>query len=128
MAGIPSRDDGGTTPPTTGVGVGVVGAACPVCRRGFTPVGRQAYCSSVCRKRAFRARRGLAATPVVPAGASRRERTVYECPDCGQRQAGVQWCEDCVRPARIAGLGGDCPHCGDPVTAEDLGLTGQDRR
>lgn len=126
MTGIPLRDDRGTTVPATGVGVG--GSACPVCPRRFTPVGRQEYCSSVCRKRAFRARHRLAVTPAVPAGASCRERTVYECPDCGQRQAGVQWCEDCVRPTRVAGLGGECPHCGEPVTAEDLGLTGQDRR
>jgi hypothetical protein len=129
MAGIPLRDDRGTTPPAVGVGVGGGGSACPVCSRGFIPAGRQQFCSSVCRKRAFRARRGLTAVRVVvPAGAPRRERTVYECPDCGQRQAGVQWCADCVRPTRVAGLGGDCPHCGEPVTAEDLGLTGQDRR
>jgi hypothetical protein len=128
MTGIPLRDDRGTTPPAVRVGAGVGGSACPVCGRGFTPAGRQAYCSSVCRKRAFRARRRLAAAPVVPAGTSRRERTVYECPDCGQRQAGVQWCDDCVRPTRIAGLGGECPHCGEPVTVADLGLTGQDRR
>jgi len=38
---IPSRDDHGTT-------------TCPVCRRVFTPTGRQAYCSTACRKTAFR--------------------------------------------------------------------------
>jgi len=124
MPGFPLRDDRGTTQPAVDVG----GSACPVRGARFAPVGRQAYCSSVCRKRVFRARRGLTAAPVVPTGAPRRERTVYERPDCGQRQAGVHWCADCVRPARIAGLGGECPHCGEPVTVADLGPTGQDRR
>lgn len=124
MTELPLRDDRGTTPPTAGARE----STCPVCRAGFTPAGRQAYCSSVCRKRAFRARRGLAVTPAVPAGASRRERTVYECPDCGQRQAGVQWCDECVRPTRTAGLGGECPHCGEPVTVDELNLTVAGRR
>ena len=124
MPGFPLRDDRGTTRPAVDVG----GSACPVRGARFAPVGRQAYCSSVCRKRVFRARRGLTAAPVVPTGAPRPERTVYERPDCGQRQAGVHWCADCVRPARIAGLGGECPHCGEPVTVADLGPTGQDRR
>jgi hypothetical protein len=56
----PSRDDPGTTP-------------CPVCRRPFTAVGRQAYCSTACRKTAFRRRHqpgGVAVT--VPAARRRR--------------------------------------------------------
>jgi hypothetical protein len=65
MPGFPLRDDRGTTRPAVDVG----GSACPVCGARFAPVGRQAYCSSVCRKRAFRARRGLTAAPVVPTGA-----------------------------------------------------------
>ena len=47
----PSRDDPGTTP-------------CPACRRPFTPIGRQAYCSTACRKTAFR-RRHQQPGPVV---------------------------------------------------------------
>jgi Zn finger protein HypA/HybF involved in hydrogenase expression len=53
---------------------------------------------------------------------TRREHTVYECPDCGTRQLGVQRCEDCGRFGRAVGLGGICPGCGDPVTLTDLGL------
>lgn len=118
----PSRDDSGTTP---------AGADrhCPVCAVPVSPVGRQQFCSTRCRKRAFRARRGLTPAPVVaPAGARRRDHTVYECPDCGERQAGRQWCEDCVRPARSLGLGGACPHCGEAVTVEELTLIAADRR
>ena len=75
---IPSRDDHGTT-------------TCPVCRRVFTPTGRQAYCSTACRKTAFRRRHhqpGPAVT--IPAVRPRREFTVYECPGCGERQLGEQ--------------------------------------
>lgn len=121
MTRSPWRDDSGTTP------AGPV-RTCPVCATPFHPVGRQQFCSTACRKRAFRARRGLAPAPGVPAGGGRRAHTVYECPDCGQRQAGRQWCDDCVRPARALGLGGECPHCGEPVTAGDLGLAVEDRR
>ena len=37
------RDDSGTM-------------TCPVCRRPFTPTGRQTYCDTSCRKTAFRRR------------------------------------------------------------------------
>lgn len=116
-----SRDDRGTT--RTG------GARrCPVCAVGFTPVGRQAYCSTACRKRAFRARRGPAPLPVLPAGSTRRQHTVYECGDCGERRLGEQYCPDCGTFGRAAGLGGTCPHCGEPVTADELDLAVGDRR
>ena len=121
MSGSARGDDGGTTP-TGGRG------RCPVCATGFTPAGRQIYCSTACRKRAFRARRWAAVAAVVPARAGRREHTVYECSDCGQRQAGEQWCHECVRPARALGLGAPCPHCGEPVTVAELNLAVGDRR
>jgi hypothetical protein len=54
---IPSRDDHGTT-------------RCPVCRRVFTPIGRQAYCSTACRKTAFR-RRHQQPGPAVTVGGHR---------------------------------------------------------
>src|SRR5664279_1149302 len=64
----PSRDDPGTT-------------RCPVCRRCYTPVGRQLYCSTACRKTAFRRRhQQLGPTVTVPAARPRREITVYEWP------------------------------------------------
>jgi hypothetical protein len=99
---------------------------CAGCGQGFVPTGRQRHCSSACRKRVFRARRSVAAhaagQAMVSAGRARREHTVYECPDCGNRQLGVQRCAECGRFARAAGLGGACPGCGDPVTLADLDL------
>ena len=103
----PSRDDPGTTP-------------CPACRRPFTPIGRQAYCSTACRKTAFRRRHqpgGVAVT--VPAARRRRDVTVYECPDCGERLIGEQRCESCNTFARRVGIGGQCPHCDAPVAVQD---------
>jgi hypothetical protein len=74
----PSRDDTGTT-------------CCPVCQRPFTPAGRQAYCSTRCRKTAFRRRHQPPAVPaVIPQARPRRQHAVYECPGCGQLQAGSQ--------------------------------------
>jgi predicted RNA-binding Zn-ribbon protein involved in translation (DUF1610 family) len=78
----------------------------------------------------FRARRratllaaAVAATPAAAAvPGHRREHTVYECGDCGNRQLGVQRCEDCGRFGRALGLGGACPGCGDPVSLADLDL------
>jgi predicted RNA-binding Zn-ribbon protein involved in translation (DUF1610 family) len=104
----PSRDDHGTTP-------------CPVCHRGFTPVGRQTYCSTACRKTAFR-RRHHQPGPVVtiPKVRLRREITVYECPDCGERFLGEQRCESCGTFARRIGIGGQCPHCSEAVAITDL--------
>jgi predicted RNA-binding Zn-ribbon protein involved in translation (DUF1610 family) len=45
---------------------------------------------------------------------------VYQCPDCGERQAGVRRCEDCNLFMRRLGPGGSCPHCDEPVLAADL--------
>jgi predicted RNA-binding Zn-ribbon protein involved in translation (DUF1610 family) len=55
-------------------------------------------------------------------GGARREHTVYECPDCGGRQVGVQRCADCGLFGRALGLGGACPGCGEPVAITDLDL------
>ena len=104
----PSRDDDGTTP-------------CPVCHQSFAPVGRQTYCSTACRKTAFR-RRHQRPGPVVtiPKVRRRREITVYECPDCGDRLLGEQRCETCGTFARRIGIGGACPNCDGPVALSDL--------
>ena len=104
----PSRDEPGTTP-------------CPVCQIRFTPIGRQTYCSTICRKTAFRRRHqqnGPAVT--VPTARPRGQITVYECPDCGQRLMGEQRCDDCGTFARRIGVGGACPHCQEPVAMTDL--------
>jgi len=107
-SGIPSRDDPGTM-------------TCPVCQRLFTPTGRQAYCSSACRKTAFRRRHQQAGPAVtVPTARPRREITVYECPDCDQRLLGEQRCPDCGTFARRVGVGGACPNCAEPVAVTDL--------
>lgn len=113
---FPLRDDAGTTRRAR---------RCAGCGGTFTPTGRQLHCSTACRKRVFRARRGAVAAVMTspPTGNTRRERTVYECGSCGQRRLGVQRCEECGTFGRAAGLGADCPHCGEPVTAADLGLT-----
>lgn len=105
---IPSRDEDGTT-------------HCPVCARGFTPTGRQAYCSTACRKTAFR-RRQQQPGPVitVPTAQPRRPITIYECPDCGERLLGEQRCADCGTFTRRIGIGGCCPNCDEPVAITDL--------
>jgi hypothetical protein len=104
----PSRDDAGTT-------------RCPVCQRSFTPAGRQAYCSPRCRKTAFRRRnKNPPAAVVVPAAPARRQHAVYECPGCGERQAGRQRCDDCGIFGRRIGTGGPCPSCGESITISDL--------
>jgi predicted RNA-binding Zn-ribbon protein involved in translation (DUF1610 family) len=94
----------------------------------FTPTGRQVHCSTTCRKRVFRARRAAEAAAEMaadvaspPARGTRREHTVYECPDCGDRQLGTQRCEQCGRFGRAIGHGGACPGCGEPITLADLG-------
>ncbi len=105
----PSRDDPGTM-------------TCPVCQARFTPTGRRAYCSTACRKTAFRRRHQQAGPAVitVPTARPRREITVYECPDCGERLLGEQRCPDCHTFARRVGAGGSCPHCEQPVAFLDL--------
>jgi hypothetical protein len=94
---------------------------CPVCQQPFIPAGRQRYCSGACRKTAFRRRHQDPPPSVtVPAARPRRQYTVYECPDCGQRLLGEQRCPDCGIFARRVGPGGPCPHCDEPVAITDL--------
>jgi hypothetical protein len=107
MTTPPSRDDATTI-------------TCPLCQQPFTPAGRQRYCTDRCRKTAFRRRHQDQPAIVVPAAQPRREHTIYECPDCGQRLLGEQRCPDCATFARRIGPGGPCPHCDEPVAIADL--------
>jgi len=94
---------------------------CPVCQRHFTPIGRQRYCCDPCRKTAFRRRhQEPVAALTVPAARPRRDYTIYECPDCGERSLGEQRCQDCGTFPRRVGIGGPCPHCEQPVALADL--------
>ena len=99
------------------------GRLCPSCSTSFTPQGRQAYCTPACRQKAYRQRsitRELRATPSAPPQRNRRELTIYQCLDCDQVFLGEQWCPDCQRPCARLGLGGNCPHCSEPVTVNQL--------
>jgi Zn finger protein HypA/HybF involved in hydrogenase expression len=108
-----SRDDNETTPQPGQL-------QCPVCAAPFTPVRRQAYCSSPCRKTAFRRRHHNTVRPTVPAGVARRDASAYQCPDCGTRQQGQQRCDDCNTFGQALGLAGTCPHCDGLISAADL--------
>jgi len=114
----PSRDDPGTTvtPPRAP-------GRCPVCTSTFTPRGRQAYCTTTCRKTAFRRRHSNPTTPAVPTGAVRRDVSAYQCDSCGNRQHGQQRCPDCNTFGRSLGLAGTCPHCDGIIAAADLDQT-----
>lgn len=110
MADHPSRDDNETT----------TAPRCPLCRRPFTPIRRQRFCSDRCRKTAWR-RRHTTIEPVIVGPASRRhEITVYACPRCDSRYLAEQRCLDCHVFCRRVGIGGLCPHCDEPVAISDL--------
>jgi hypothetical protein len=46
--------------------------------------------------------------------------TVYACDHCGERYLGQQRCDQCNRFCRVAGLGGCCPGCDEPVLLTEL--------
>ena len=100
------RDDGVTTPPA---------ATCPSCGTSFRRNGRRRFCSAACRQANYRAQRQTPAPPPRHCTTS-----VYECPVCSQRYLGEQRCTDCNVFCRRLGAGGECPHCGDPVTITDI--------
>jgi len=95
---------------------------CPSCQNHFTPTGRQRYCSTPCRKTAFRRRHQNPppTTVVVPAARPRKQITIYECPNCDERLLGEQRCQQCGAFTRRIGIGGPCPHCDEPVALTDL--------
>jgi hypothetical protein len=89
--------------------------ACEVCGQSFTRSGRQRWCSTSCRQRAWRRGR-QAPTPPLPA----KPTTVYECDSCGERALGDQYCRDCRTFMRRVGPGGPCPHCDELVALQDI--------
>ncbi len=105
------------------------GPICPVCQRPL-PGARARYCSPACRQRAFRLRHPSAANvppaPVAEVTARlRRQRvlathTVYECPQCNERQLGEQRCPECPLFCRALGVGGTCPDCDAIILLVDL--------
>lgn len=95
-------------------------ATCPACGQPFTRAGRRIWCSDACKQAAWRRRHPPAAPPDLPPPRHRRDHTIYQCDHCGQRQAGRQWCDDCAKPCRRIGPGGDCPACGEVITLNDL--------
>lgn len=101
------RDDAVTTRTIT--------ATCRYCATTFPRSGRRVFCSAACRQADYRARRRQPAAP-----ARTRATSVYACPHCDQRLLGEQRCPDCNVFARRLGAGGPCPHCGEPVAAEEL--------
>ncbi len=97
--------------------------ACPTCATAFTPTRRQRYRTPACRQAAWRARNPDQTPPppiVVPPRTSRRDITVYQCPECDNRTLGKQWCHDCNRPCVRVDLGGLCPHRDQPITVRDI--------
>jgi len=109
-------------PPRDGYGTATSDRACPVCGGPLPGRRDQQFCKPACRQAAHRRRHHppITAPAAVPARVSRREHSIYECQDCGQRLAGQQWCPDCQRPCRRLDYGGPCPSCGDPITITDL--------
>lgn len=106
---------------TTTASVAVPTRSCPICAATFTPVGRRRYCSERCRARAYRRRRAAQVPePPPPPPGGVRARSVYECPECGERHLGEQRCPDCGVFCSRVGLGGACPHCDEPVAVADL--------
>jgi hypothetical protein len=100
---------------------GSVTAGCLAC--GGTPrAGRpRTTCSDRCRQALFRRHHEvpspLPAPP--PPGRSRKQGTVYECPECETRLVGAQIC-DCGAFMRRLGAGGCTPCCGEVITVEEL--------
>jgi len=105
----PSRDDPGTT-------------RCPVCLRCYTPVGRQLYCSTACRKTAFpppppATRPGR--SPSRPTGPGPGDHPSTNAPTAATGTSESNGCESCGTFARRVGMGA-CPNCDGPVAISDL--------
>lgn len=94
---------------------------CAHCGKPYVPVGRRRHCTDACKAKAYRARKAAAAPPPPPLPRGRvRAASVYECPGCQARYVGEQRCPDCNLFCTRLGLGGECPHCAEPVAIGDL--------
>jgi endogenous inhibitor of DNA gyrase (YacG/DUF329 family) len=96
---------------------------CPACGQQFVRSGRRQWCSDACRQAAWRRRNVVLAPPeiaLVLPKRTKRDATVYECPNCETRYLGNQYCSDCRTFCRRVGRGGTCPHCDEPVAINDL--------
>ena len=97
-----------------------VTVGCLACGGPLPPGRPRTTCSDRCRQAVFRRRHQMPATAaVVPAQRSRKQGAVYECPECEERQVGVQRCE-CGAFMRRLGPGGYSPCCGEAITVEEL--------
>ena len=116
------REGGGLmNTPTPSGDVSVTAPGCDACGAPL-PAGRsRRFCSPACRQAAFRRRHQSAAAeaPLQPRR-SRRQGTLYQCPDCETRYLAEQWCPDCSRPCQRLGAGGICPCCEEMITVEEL--------
>lgn len=101
---------------------GTVTVGCRVCEAPLPPGrGSRLYCSEACRQAAWRRRHTATLQPPKLAPKQpRRPVSVYICPDCEARYLGEQYCADCHRFCRAAGVGGYCPCCGEPVAYDEL--------
>ena len=88
---------------------------CGQCGTRFRPVGRQQWCSDACRQAVWRRRR-RASQPALPVAHD----IIYQCPQCDNRYINNRRCDDCNTWCRNIGPGGQCPHCDEPVTINDL--------
>ncbi len=100
---------------------------CPICTQSFVSHGRAIYCSPACRQHAFRLRRlqDRELKQLEAARPLRRRRdllaqAIYECPRCQAQYLGQRRCPDCNLMCKRLGLGGECPHCSEPVLLADL--------
>jgi len=100
---------------------GSVTAHCIVCSGDLPPGRPRVTCSDACRQKAFRLRHHQVLTaPELPKAKPRKDRTVYECGECGSKLLGEQYCEECHRFMARLGGGGLCPNCSEPVTFQEL--------
>lgn len=93
---------------------------CGVCGKPLAP-GQKLWCGNAHRQVGYRRRHQTQQAPeVLPPLRSRRESTVYECPDCETRFVGSQYCADYHTFARRVGPGGSCPNCDEALAISDL--------
>jgi endogenous inhibitor of DNA gyrase (YacG/DUF329 family) len=107
-------------PPDIPLRDAAVTATCRTCGQPIPTSHGRLYCSPRCRQAGYRRRSPPIQPPPLPATGSRRNATIYACPECDTRTLGQQRCSDCNTFTRRLGIGGHCPHCDEPVTVEEL--------